>query len=208
MAPNINPYIGDPVSEVPTVEPDEHCNGKTFDAEQKFEGYCDNDAGEGTDHPGEGRCAKHGGNSTGPKTEAGKLRSKSNGTKHGLTADPYAYHKTLDDPEQERFVIEAAAAIEDRIRENTGEVDFLDEIMARRVAVMIHIASRASEHVAEEDIFERIFTADGQIEVSNRMLEEIRQYNKDIARILDDIGATKESGAKMDALEAWRSNLS
>lgn len=47
---------------------------------------CKRSAGAGTSHPGYGRCKLHGGCSTGPKTEEGKARSVSNGTKHGLYA--------------------------------------------------------------------------------------------------------------------------
>ena len=45
---------------------------------------CRKSAGAGTSHLGYGRCKLHGGCSTGPKTEEGKARSISNGTKHGL----------------------------------------------------------------------------------------------------------------------------
>jgi len=46
-------------------------------------GYCDRPAGEGTRHTGRGRCKRHGGNSTGPQTAAGRARSSKNSRKHG-----------------------------------------------------------------------------------------------------------------------------
>lgn len=49
-------------------------NGKT----------CRQVAGAGTDHVGYGRCKYHGGLSTGPKTEQGKLASSQNARTHGL----------------------------------------------------------------------------------------------------------------------------
>lgn len=207
MTSNPNSLVGEDVTDVPTIDPDESCNGKRFTKDGKFEGYCDNPAGEGTDHEGRGRCAECAGNSTGPQTEAGKLKAARNGAKHNLTADPFNYHESLDDPEEGRFVLEAATAIERRIKENTGEIDFLDEVLARRMAVQLHIATKASEHIADEGLFERIFTPDGQIEVENRMLDHIRQFDKDLVRNLERIGATKASDGDVDVLEYWRASL-
>lgn len=207
MTPEPDSLIGKDVTEVPTVEPDDTCNGKRFSKAGEFEGYCDNPAGEGTDTPGEGRCAECAGKSTGPTTEAGKIKARMNGTTHGMTADPFKYHESLSDPEEKRFVMEAATAIEQRIEENTGGLDFLDEVLARRMAVQLHIACMASEHVSQEGLFERVFTPDGQIEVENRMLEHVRQFDKDLVRNLEKIGATKAQEAEIDAVTFWRRDL-
>lgn len=199
--------IGQPADEVPTQAPDEECNGKRTDAQGRFRRYCENPAGEGTDHEGRGRCSECGGNNPGPTTEDGKKIARQNTTKHGLTADPRRYHEDLDNPADKEFVLRVSRAVEKRILENTGSVDFLDRVLARRVAVMLHISTVASEHFAEEGLLERIMTPDGQIEVENRMLDHIRQYNEALVRILRDIGATKESEAQMDALAVWRDKL-
>lgn len=45
---------------------------------------CRSAAGHGTDHRGYGRCRLHGGNSTGPKSAAGKAASSQNNRKHGF----------------------------------------------------------------------------------------------------------------------------
>lgn len=45
---------------------------------------CRQIAGAGTDHVGYGRCKYHGGLSTGPKTQQGKLASSQNARTHGL----------------------------------------------------------------------------------------------------------------------------
>ncbi|MFV0518496.1 MAG: HGGxSTG domain-containing protein [Aminipila sp.] len=45
---------------------------------------CRQIAGAGTDHAGYGRCKYHGGLSTGPKTEQGKLVASQNARTHGL----------------------------------------------------------------------------------------------------------------------------
>lgn len=207
MTSETDPELGQPVEDVPTLEPDDKCNGKRFSGNGEFEGYCENPAGMDTDHSGSGRCKECGGNAAGGQTEAQKLASAQNVTQHGLTADPHNYHETLEDAGEADFVINTAAAIEQRIEDNTGELDFLDEVMARRVAVMIHIACTASDHFAQEGAFERITTDEGRIEVPNRLLEEIRQYNKDIARILDDLGATKNADGDFDAVTFWRQGL-
>lgn len=204
MPSNANSHIGDPVEEVPTIDPDDTCNGKRSSGAGEFEGYCDRPAGEGTNHEGTGRCAECAGNSTGPKTEAGKLASRQNGTKHNLTADPESYAETLDSEEERNFVYDVAHAVEQRIHENTGDLDFLDEVLARRIAIQLHIAMKASGYFGQQGLFERIQTDDGQIEVPNRMLEHIRQYDKDLVNNLEKIGATKSKDADIDALTLWR----
>lgn len=47
------------ISGLPTIAPDEHCNGIT-----KRGTYCQRTAGWGTKHSGTGRCRRHGGNNT------------------------------------------------------------------------------------------------------------------------------------------------
>lgn len=49
----------------PKREPDEYCNARKTGGE----GYCQHEAGWGTDHPGAGRCKFHGGNT--PNQEKG-----------------------------------------------------------------------------------------------------------------------------------------
>lgn len=201
-----DPSIGDPVDEVPVKPPDEYCNArKSKDGD--FQGYCGEPAGEGTEKD-EGRCWQHGGSSTGPNDpELAMKAATANGMTHGLTVDPKNYIRTLDTAEEKQFVLNVQNAVEDRIERSTGDVDFLDRALANRVAVMLHIACQASEYASREGLFERIFTPDGQLEVENRMLDHIRQYNKDLVRILKDIGATKESSREIDTVAMWRSDL-
>jgi hypothetical protein len=62
---------------------------------KRDKGYCQTYAGQGTDHPGYGRCKLHGGSNTGPKTAEGKeIVGKNNARKHGL------YAKHLSEEEQ------------------------------------------------------------------------------------------------------------
>lgn len=207
-AAETDPQVGAPADEVPQRSPDETCNAKRTSGNGEFEGYCDNPAGHGTSHEGEGRCVECGGESPGPTTESGKLKARQNTTKHGLTADPTRMHEDLDDPEAQEFVLEVSRAVLRRIDDNTGGTDYLDRVLARRVAIMLYISTVASDHFAQEGLIERVMTPDGTIEVENRMLDHIRQYNKDLVRILRDIGATKDSDAEMDALAVWRRDMS
>lgn len=203
------PSVGDPVNEVPEKSPDEYCNARTTE-DGKFQGYCGEPAGEGTDND-VGRCWKHGGASTGGKDEEAVAEAVeiggANTRTHGLTVDPHNYIRTLDSAEEKQFVLNVQSSIEDRIERNTGDLDFLDQALANRVAVMLHIACQAAEYANREGLFEQIFTPDGQIEVENRMLDHIRQYNKDLVRILRDIGATKDTQDELSATAMWRSQL-
>lgn len=56
--------IGQPIGNVPQREPGENCNGRRMDRDAdpiEFVGYCQQNAGTRTEHPGEGRCWLHGG---------------------------------------------------------------------------------------------------------------------------------------------------
>jgi len=46
------------MSDLEPKEPDDYCNARKTDGS----GYCQHEAGWGTDHPGHGRCRFHGGN--------------------------------------------------------------------------------------------------------------------------------------------------
>ncbi|ADD05226.1 uncharacterized protein Nmag_1650 [Natrialba magadii ATCC 43099] len=103
--------IGHPLEKVPTREPDDTCNGRrkqkqdgqiVRDGEDRvlFGGYCQLTSGWGTeiDH---GRCRKHGGGSTGPKTEEGKETSSQNALKHGAFCEHFT--SSLTEGESEAF---------------------------------------------------------------------------------------------------------
>ena len=53
-------HIGQQLDDVPVVMAAYDCNARRHD-HGVFVGYCDNRAGKGTDHVGEGRCKYHGG---------------------------------------------------------------------------------------------------------------------------------------------------
>jgi len=87
-------YVGRPLDEVPEISPGQHCNSRRWDRceeedEVVFAGYCQNRAGKGTNHVGEGRCKFHGG--------AADNTGESNGNySHGAYTDKWA-----DDPSRD-----------------------------------------------------------------------------------------------------------
>lgn len=186
--------IGDDPDEVPEMPPGELCNAKTRD-EGTFDGYCRAISGQGTENE-EGRCKHHGGC-------AGPPEGNQNATTHALQADPKHYAGNLPHEEQE-WVRDMAASIEDRIRANTGSVDLLDRTLARRLAIRMHIASNASEYIQEQGMIETIWTDEGRQDVKNRLLEELRQYDQGIVMDLKRIGVLDDPESQTaDALEQW-----
>lgn len=159
---------------------------------------CKRPAGWGTDHPGEGACKLHGGN-------AGAPEGNQNAQTHALNADPWNYYESLD-PEERDFIHETAATIEDRIRANTGDVDHLDRRLAKRIAIELHIVSKASDYVMNvSGLVDTITTEHGSHERKAALLGEIRKRDRAIVQMLKDIGVLDDPDSqKADALEQWR----
>lgn len=93
MKENEENLIGEPIDDVPKIEPGYDCNARKS-SNGIFEGYCRNRSGYKTEHVGEGRCFLHGGNS--PRGE------DSPQFKHGLFSDYLS-----EDDREELEVIEA-----------------------------------------------------------------------------------------------------
>lgn len=101
---------------------------------------------------------------------------------HALNADPHHYHQSLPSEEKE-YVRDVAASIEDRIRRNTGDVDYLDRVMARRIAIELHIVSKATDYVENvSGLTETIFTGHGSHEKKAALLGEIRKRDNRFSR--------------------------
>jgi hypothetical protein len=86
------------------------CGGKK--TKKKGGGFCKAYAGQGTDHPGYGRCKFCGGNNKGPITEEGKRRSAANSRKHGF------YSQALSKSERdtyEELLEKKSVSLEDEI---------------------------------------------------------------------------------------------
>lgn len=197
--------IGEPLEEVPKIDPDQYCNSRSAERNEKgesvFSGYYSLRAGWGTDHVGEGCCRLHGGVIVG----AGAPEHNQNAQKHALSADPYHYHQSLDE-EGKEFVRDVSATIEDRIRARSGDVDYMDRVLSRRVAIKLHIVSKASSYVENvSGLVQTISTEHSSYEEKAALLSEIRQYDKSIMQDLQKLGVLNDpESQKADALEQWR----
>lgn len=189
-------YRGLPTDEVPKLPASKLCNArKTSDGE--FRSYCDQAAGWGTDNEG-GRCKYHGGASPGAP------EGNQNATTHGLTADPTKYHESLP-PEEREYVLDVSAAIEDRIRAQKGDVDYVDRVLARRIAIKLHIVSNATDYVSTNGLTETVFTDDGSFDKESPLLPVLRQYDREIWNEMRDLGLLDDpESKKADALDEWR----
>lgn len=107
MDVNEDDLIGDPSSEVPTVEPDgENCLGKRVEKDDDgvtvFVGYCRAWPGKGTDHVGEGRCSKHAGNAGAPEgndnaegNDGGAPEDNRNASTHDLYTEHNKFYQEV-----------------------------------------------------------------------------------------------------------------
>lgn len=196
LGTSIEELRGTEKSDVPEIPPGELCNCRKF-TEGEFTGYCNCWAGKGCD-TADGRCKNHGGLSPGAPKNNGNAQT------HALTADPKMYHKRLDE-EEKGWVYEMTEVICDRLRSQKGGLDPLDRTLARRVCIKLHIAAHASEYVADEGLFERVWTEDGQMEVPNRLLEELRRFDSEIVSELKSLGVLDDPDSqKADALSEWK----
>ena len=146
------------IAEVEQREPDEDCNARRED-DGRFLGYCDIDAGEGTDHPGEGRCYIHGGRGGAPKgnqNAAGPHDLDQDGNTqamtHGLNMTIQRQYEAFDDDQREafRFYVEY-------YRTERGLDDL---VQAKRLAIAEVMADRVEADLAD-DIYKKAYTESG-----------------------------------------------
>lgn len=163
---------------------------------------CGLDAGWGTDNDS-GPCKFHGGlgGSGGAREGSGAPKNNGNAEKHALTADPKKYHERQSADDQE-WIFELSETILDRIRRVRGDVDPLDRVLARRIAIKLHIAAKASEYVDETGIVQEVFVEDGGYtkEIPNGIVQELRQYDREILNELKKLGLVDDpESAKAEA---------
>lgn len=169
--------IGSPSDEVPTVNPGYHCNARKLDKQDGdepnlFAGYCNNRAGKGTDHVGEGRCDRHGGaaptkdeNPNVGKGAAGPGNIR--GMKHGLHANRTRFYDRLDD-ERQLMIDEFESAMIERYIDNNGrKPDKADVQDLFEIAVGYVLRDYAREWLSDQ-----------MDETDNPMLEHVK-YEKD-----------------------------
>lgn len=190
-----------PADDVPRIEPDEYCRGKRTQRDDegvnRFIGFCRNEAGKGTDHLGEGRCKFHGGCSPGAP------KGNQHPSTHGLNVDPHHYFESLSAEEQE-FVREISIVVEDRLRALAGEIDYLDRILARRIAIELHIVSRASDYLETEGLVQTI----GNSDRNQVLLGEVRRRDRTIFEMIRSLGILGDPASRSaESIEAWRDRL-
>lgn len=197
--------IGKDTGDVPKIDSGEYCNAKKTDrdddGESFFAGYCNSKAGAGTDHLGEGRCRWHAGCSTGAPN------SNQNSATHSLKADPHHYYRSLSDDEQ-AYIGEVASAIEERVEEFPREVDWMDRVLARRIAIELHIVAKATGYLESEGILQTVETAHGSRERKAALLAEVRRRDRDIFKMLEKIGVLDDPiPGSPEAVSGWRNFL-
>lgn len=164
---------------------------------------CGHPAGWGTDND-TGPCKFHGGASDGAPENNG------NAEKHALSADPKKYHERQSDEDQ-AWIFELSETILDRIRRVRGDIDPLDRVLARRIAIKLHIAAKASEYVDETGIVQEVFVEDGGYtkEIPNGIVQELRQYDREILNELKKLGLVDDpESSKAEAAEGLIAVLS
>lgn len=168
-------------------------------------GDCGLAAGWGTDFDS-GKCRFHRGTSP----DGTSHENNGNAEKHALRADPKKYHERQSDADQE-WIFELSEAILDRIRRVRGNVDPLDRVLARRIAIKLHIAAKASEYVDETGIVQEVFVEDGGYtkEIPNGIVQELRQYDREILNELKKIGLVDDpESSKAEATQGLIAVLS
>lgn len=147
---------------------------------------CQRPAGWGTPNS-EGRCKFHGGSSSGAPEQ------NQNATTHALNADPKNY-KENQAKEEEDWIRCVRESILDRIRKSGAEPDFLDKVLAERVAIQLHIVANATEYIDENGLIQTVFVEDGGYEkdIPNSLVKELRQYDKDIIGNLKKLGVLED----------------
>jgi|GEM_PF-2023299 len=198
-------FLGHEIDAVPKVDPDEECNGRktehTEDGDRVFAGYCSLPAGWGVVEGGEDgrRCKLHGGVASG-----GAPADNQNATKHGLDADPHHYYRSLP-PEEQQYIEVLASTLEDRVEEKTESVDHMDVVLARQVAIQLHISTKASKYIEEESGL--VQEVGGRREAA-ALLEEVRKYDNSIFKSLKELGVLDDpESSKAHSVDSWRQFL-
>lgn len=147
---------------------------------------------------GNGRCKLHGGCAGAPK-------NNQNASTHGLTADPHHYHQSLP-PEEREFVERLSQIILDRVERLNGDLDHMDHVLARQVAIQFHIASKATAYVQEESgLMQEVPSGASSRKEGVPLLKEIRKYDQSIFQNLDKLGVFDQPPQNdVTITELWR----
>lgn len=137
-----------------------------------------------------------------------------NAAKHNLTSDPLKYKERQPQTEED-WIRSVRESILDRMRHNGLEPDFLDQVLAERVASQLHIAIHATDYVDDEGLVQTVFVEDGGYEkdIPNGLVKELRQYDDSIFKNLKKLGVlndpdSQKADAQKNLQELWADDLS
>jgi len=174
---------------------------------------CQQKAGWGTDHVGEGRCKLHGGKSTGPKDKS-KLKKNKNAEKHGLFTKyiPDETMELMDDIENlntldilwNNIKIQYAAIIRSQ---HIMYVKNKEELTKERKKAKYKTikTDEGIERIATEEEFELQFSWDKQatyLQAQSRAMAELRNMIKQYDELCKSDLATEEQKARIDKIKA------
>lgn len=167
-----------------------------------FAGYCQAEAGKGTDHFGEGQCQHHGGATVG--SDKGAPAHNQNGQTSAMSVDPHHYTENLP-PEEEQWIERVTAELLDRVRRIHGrEPDFVDRTLSRLVTIELHIVFNATDYTKDQ-LVQVILHDNTSHEEPGALVEEVRRYSNSIFSNLKDLGVMEDpESKKADSLNQWR----
>lgn len=199
-------YQGLPRDEVPKLPANRLCNAQKFeendDGEKIFVKYCDQWAGYGTDSS-EGRCNQHGGKDY----RIEQIDAEEDVVLTALEHKPDEYMDRASQ-EEEEFIRDLNATICDRVRKLKGEVDPLDRVLAKRIAIRLNIAAEASEYLQRKGLVQEIMTEGGKLDQNSALISELRKYDRSVMQDLKDLGVLNDpESKKADAMSEWRAFL-
>lgn len=133
----------------------------------------------------------------------GAPENNGNAATHNLTSDPLKYKERQPDQEAD-WIRSVRESILDRMRNLGREPDFLDEVLAERTAIQLHIVSNATDYVDKNGLVQTVFVEDGGYEkdIPQKLVQELRQYDKDIISNLQKLGVLNDpESQKANAME-------
>lgn len=188
-------------------------------------GYCEQPAGFGTDHVGDGYCKFHGGAATGGKREgAGAPEGNLNAAKHHMQSDPSSLYQNLGD-EKRAIVDDAYASIVESLADRHGcTIDDVPEhlrLTARRVAMNYLKSTVLSEewqmkqakksgnpliekdHIPEDGGPPVEVNSESKVEkIATRLSNENRQWLKDMGIV--GSADEQQADAAEEIAQAWK----
>jgi len=162
--------LGDPVDEVPQLEPNEHCNARRS-RDGQFLGYCKRVSGWGTDDD-TGRCSLHGGNAGAPE-----------GNDNAVTVE------TWSEDFVKNFLTEGEKDLVEDARELLNDDATAKELGATAAGIALVQFRRTGDerffrrfeslcdtfNIAPDDVERKEFTGDGggaiEVDVTNNIVE-------------------------------------